>query len=63
MLTESKPQSARHVTAHMEKPSVSLLNVLTDAPLPSASDLHEDFVLAEPGQNFKALVLLKRLAA
>lgn len=47
----------------MEKPSVSLLNVVTDAHFPTASDLPEDFVLAEPGQNFKALVLLKRLSS
>ncbi len=44
----------------MEKPSVSLLNAVNDAPFPTASDLHEDFVLAEPGQTFKVFVSLKR---
>ncbi len=44
----------------MEKPSVSLLNAVNNAPFPTASDLHEDFVLAEPGQTFKVFVSLKR---
>ena len=44
----------------MEKPSVSWLNAVNNAPFPTASDLHEDFVLAEPGQTFKVLVSLKR---
>ncbi len=44
----------------MEKPSVSLLNAVNNAPFPTASDLHDDFVLAEPGQTFKVFVSLKR---
>ncbi|DBA74991.1 TPA: hypothetical protein ACH3X1_010333 [Trebouxia sp. C0004] len=37
----------------MEKPSVSLLNAVSNTPFPTSSDLHEQFVLAEPGQTFK----------
>jgi len=44
----------------MEKPSVSLLNAVNNAPFPTASDLNEDFMLAEPGQTFKVFVSLKR---
>ena len=44
----------------MEKPSVSLLNAVNNAPFPTASDLHEIFVLAEPGQTFKVFVSLNR---
>jgi hypothetical protein len=48
------------VITRMEKPSVSLLNAVNNADFPTASDLHEDFVLAEPGQTFKVFVSLKR---
>ncbi len=44
----------------MEKPSVSLLNAVNNAPFPTAKDGHERFVLAEPGQTFKVFVVLKR---
>ena len=64
MTTKSKPQAPgrcklTQVAARM-KPSVSLLNAVTDAHFPTDSDLHEEFVLAEPCQTFKVLVSLKR---
>ena len=48
---------------HMEKPSVSLLNAVNNAPFPTACDGHERFVLAEPGQTFKVFVSLNRTSS
>ncbi len=64
MMTKSKPQAPgrcklAQVAAHM-RPPVSLLNAVTDAPFPIATDGYEEFVLAEPGQTFKILVSVDR---
>jgi len=54
MMTKSNPKQGRckltQVAAHM-RPPISLLNAVTDAPFPTATDGCEEFVLGEPGQT------------